>query len=108
MLDGKFSQNLSYDEYSRVSGVTLVSNGGFRLSEIYNYYSPYKSNLITDYVEIKHYTIGTSSSITESEQYIYDRNGNISLIETARGNIQYEYDGLNRIVQEINNVTNRK
>ena len=62
MLDGKFSQNLSY-------------------------------------------CIGNK---TETDNYDYDANGNISQIKTERGEITYDYEGLNRLTQEINGVTNRK
>ena len=104
-LNGKFVQNIEYSPLGKTSQLKLSSTGNFNITEKYTYLFRYRSVDETPYVGYVDYCIGNK---TETDNYDYDANGNISEIQTARGNIQYDYDGLNRVTQEINHITNKK
>ena len=115
--DGKISeycvsgleQHIYYDEFDRLSGIN--SSGGL--------YSGYENNVTLTYEEdatnlsmdrVATYTswIGTGTNATSTTySYEYDANGSIISITYSDGKkITYEYDDINQLIRENNQLLN--
>ena len=96
-----FTQDVSKDGLDRISKITLQTTGNYAEEQSYTYLNGNSSTLTTTYVS----RIGYGNT---SDSYTYDDNGNVKTVTTADGTVTYDYDGLNRLTQEINNVTHKK
>ena len=103
------TQTIAYDEFDRLSGIN--SSGGL--------YSGYENNVTLTYEEdatnlsmdrVATYTsrIGTGTNATSTTySYEYDANGSIISITYSDGKkITYEYDDLNQLIRENNQLLN--
>ncbi|WP_028595045.1 RHS repeat-associated core domain-containing protein [Paenibacillus assamensis] len=50
---------------------------------------------------LTHNNIGSNGQMMDTASYSYDKNGNVSSIDTETGTIKYEYDGLEQLVKEV-------
>lgn len=100
-LTSGFTQNVNKDELDRLSTIKLQTAGSYAEAQSYTYANGNSSTLTTN-------CISKISYGNASESYTYDDNGNVKSVTTADGTVTYTYDGLNRLTQEINNVTKKK
>ena len=104
-LEDHFTQTIFNDKMGRTQSTKLMTPGALELTQSYDYYIKGYSYIgdTTNYVKKLTTCVWVNRALTEySENYAYDKNGNISSITSAEGSVQYSYDGLNRLVQELN------
>ncbi len=89
------------DKLDRLENIKLQTTGSYAEEQSYTYENGNGSTYTTTYINKISYG-------STSESYSYDDNGNVKTVTTAGGTITYTYDGLNRLTQEINNVTKKK
>ena len=89
------------DKLARLAKIKLQTTGSYAEEQSYTYENGNGSTYTTTYINKISYG-------STSESYSYDDNGNVKTVTTAGGTITYTYDGLNRLTQEINNVTKKK
>ncbi len=97
----------AYDTLNRTEKVSVEAASG-NIFETEYYYADGTSGQTTGLVEWVDYNIrfynapGSYStySLQASDEYTYDKNGNITAIENSWGDRTYVYDDLNRLVRE--------
>lgn len=95
----------TYDEVGRLTTKTIDAASDYAVTMTYfagaNDASSTDGEIVTQSARLKSYQNGNHGSYS----YQYDANGNISRILTNGKTIEYEYDSLNRIIEEDNAVT---
>lgn len=107
-LANHFSSVVATDKLGRNLTKTTTSNGlnitntnDYLESGYYDYCNRLIKDRTTPYISKVTQTV---NNISQSSDYTYDKNGNITQILSSSGNIYYTYDALNRLKQEDNRI----
>ncbi len=104
----EYTFDSTYDSIGRVTQrIASLSVSSGTLTNTVSY--QFTSNEVSTSMQISGYTSKINSTTTNTYQYVYDNNGNITQIKNASGTVQYKYtyDDLGQLIREDNRPLNK-